>query len=81
MIRWQTLALVTLLSFVGGLCSAATPIEDCYAKARVPVEKRITQEHSVVLLDETTLFDSTQQQHIQQQLLSLVRDEIGRAHV
>ena len=74
MIHWQTLALVTIFSFLGEPCRAATSIEDCYVKAHVPVEKRITQEHTVVLLDETTLFDSTQQQHIQQQLLSLVRD-------
>ena len=74
MIHGRALALVALLSFLGEPCRAATPIEDCYAKARVPVEKRITQEHSVVLLDETTLFDTTQQQHIQQQLLSLLRD-------
>lgn len=74
MSRGRMLVLAALLFCMGDPSGAAPTIEDCYVKSRVPVEKRITQEHSVVLLDETTLFDATQQQHIQQQLLPLVRD-------
>lgn len=72
--RRRTLALAALLFCLGDSSGAASTIEDCYVKARVPVDKRVTHEHSVVLLDETTFFDATQQQHIQQQLLPLVRD-------
>ena len=74
MSRVYMLVLAVLLFWMGDQSGAAPAIDDCYVKSRVPVEKRITHEHSIVLLDETTLFDATQQQHIQQQLLSLVRD-------
>ena len=57
------------------VCASATLAAeaDCYEKARVPAEQRVYRVHSLVLLDETTIFDATQQAHIREQLGGLVQ--------
>ena len=47
---------------------------DCYDAARIPSEKRAVSSHTVLLLDETTVFDATQRKHIVERLMPLLTD-------
>lgn len=47
--------------------SCAAKYDNCYAAGKVPVEKQIYTSSAVLILDETVVFDATQQDHIRKQ--------------
>ena len=67
--RWFWCALVCGMS----VCQQAVAA-DCYESAKIPQDKRINHSHTVLLLDETTVFDATQRKHIIERVMPLLRE-------
>ena len=75
--NWLRVLSTLLLTMAAGpwFSALAAPGKDnCYDRAKVPPEHRQNSVHTVVLLDETTVFDNVQRQHIQSQLAGLLED-------
>ena len=64
-------ALLLLVDLAGAANAAAN---DCYEQARIPVDKRVQRSHTIVLLDETTVFDQNQRQHIVERLMPILAE-------
>lgn len=67
--RWFWCALL----FGSCLCQQAAAA-DCYELAKIPQEKRINNSHTVLLLDETTVFDAAQRKHIVERVMPLLAE-------
>lgn len=52
--------------------SYAAKHDNCYAAGKVPTEKQIYTSNAVMMLDETVVFDATQQDHIRKQAEKLL---------
>lgn len=66
------LFLIGIVSFCFASSVYAARHDNCYAAGKVPTEKQIYTSSTVVMLDETVVFDETQQSHIRKQAEKLL---------